>query len=490
MRRHRLAPIFGMIEDTESDPLKVAWRTIKEQTALPQSSLTVFRHGKNFISEDLSLGQKCVFYPFAFRLESQPDAGLNDGIHGSCKSSGWKWYDPKTVEWVKEFGGIPYLQEGLRKVWFEIDLGPISGRILAGGLRQLQHDHESGARKMAGVSLSVLQGVLENLDDPISLDGPWWQKARLAAWHLWKNGRQSMDAAILSFLLLALAEIETYLSTTSPDGASKSLRKAFDTVQKTMRSFTNRISSNLALHVRSKIRKSGQSPKIFRIMTLSASSTVRECVVQAALASGAPFVEIRVLESRPLFEGVSMASSILSCLKSKPDIPKVRVTIFTDASVAMAAKDVDMLVLAADRIAADGSVSNKTGSLPAALSTRHMSSSGEVVVVSEKHKVAMQTCDGEAHIVENNDSSEVMEAWEQNETVKGLETVQDSLDMDGSVCTIQQPTVDIQNVYFEWVPPTLIDAYICEDGVKVPSDFQKQSLWVKEQCERYFESDL
>ena len=413
-----------------------------------------------------------------------------------------------------DLGHIPYIYEGLRNTWFETELGPTSGNILENGLQQLQQDHESGARKLAAVSLNILRDVLEHLEDPIRLDGPWWLKARLAAWHLWKNGRPSMDAAIISFLLLALREITTSLSLTNVDSMCRHshIHTALDRVQKMIRSFTPRISNNLASYMRSKGSSCSSKPTLqrkttFTILTLSASSTIRECIVQAALASGAPFIDVRVLESRPLFEGVSMAGSIINSFEALQSHqngilhhPKVRVTIYTDASVAQAAAGADLLLLGADRISPEGSVSNKTGSIPAALSVRHMARGGETIVVSEIYKVAMQTenTTEEHDIMENNEASEVMGAWEQNDRLKGLDIIQDrfeSHDSNHHDVQQQQPepqpqknqsVATVQNVYFEWVPPSLIDTYICEDGMKTAVDFQRQSQWVSEQCELFF----
>ena len=202
-----------------------------------------------------------------------------------------------------------------------------------------------------------------------------------------------------------------------------------------------------------------------------------------------------------------MAGSIISSFEALQNHqngslqrPKVRVTIYTDASVAQAAAGADLLLLGADRISPDGSVSNKTGSVPAALSIRHMAQGGETVVVSEIYKVAMQTenTTEEHDIMENNEASEVMGAWEQNDRLKGLDIIQDrfeSHDSNHHDVQQQQPepqpqknqsVATVQNVYFEWVPPSLIDTYICEDGMKTAVDFQRQSQWVSEQCELFF----
>ncbi|QMW25847.1 hypothetical protein G4B84_001092 [Aspergillus flavus NRRL3357] len=410
-----LEPLLGVIEDNSSSPLDTAWKTIRKQTSIPPSSLSVLRYGKSFFSATSSIGQKCLFYPFAFHLNTL--SGLStevDKLRLDQSICEWDNRDPNPYDLMDSH----YHGQGLRKIWFEIDLGPTPGKMLASGLKQLQHDHESGARKLAAVSVNILRAVLVNLH---------------SRWHM-------------------VAE--------SQDNGLASLEKR---------------ASN----------RTGSIPKHLKILTLSASHTIRECIAQLVRISGAQSIDICVLESRPLFEGVSLASSILEYLENEPNSPKVDVSIFTDASVAFAAQGVDFLLLAADRIAADGSVSNKTGSLPAALSVRHVSPSADIIVVSELDKVAMQSCDTEAHTMENNESSEVLDAWQQSETVKGLGVIEQKIQKKS-----RQVSVNVPNVYFEWVPPTLIDAYICEDGVKLPSDFRKRSQWIKEQCERYFDHDL
>lgn len=466
------APVVGVTEDSDSTPMEAAWKMITNQTNFPEISLNVTRCGKPFIFEDpFLIGRECVFHPFAFCVKDN----TRENNRAECVNR----IDKSLVN-------ISYINQGLRNTFFDSELGPASGTILATGLQQLQQDHESGARKLAAVALSILRATLESLEDSISLDGPWWRKACLAAWHLWKNGRPSMDAAIVSFLLLALGEVSTALSREENEGkVCKRLcvQNALDSVQQMIRSYTPRISQNLASYLLSKNGSSESKRNIFTILTLSSSSTIRECIIQSALASGAPLVNIHVLESRPLFEGVSMAASIISGFEALSiPRPQVRVTIFTDASVAQAAMGVDLFLLGADRIAADGSVSNKTGSLPAALMVRHMAPAAETIVVSEIHKVATESSN--EHNVENNEASEVMNAWERNDKTKGLDVVQGHFESDGF--GQGRPTVNVQNVYFEWVPPSLINTYICEDGSKTPEDFQRQAQWVSEQCEMYF----
>jgi translation initiation factor 2B subunit (eIF-2B alpha/beta/delta family) len=194
------------------------------------------------------------------------------------------------------------------------------------------------------------------------------------------------------------------------------------------------------------------------------------------------------LESRPLFEGVSLASSILSSYQNRQGgdndedgRPKLKVTLYTDASAALASADIDILLLGADRLAADGAVSNKTGSLPAVLAAKHVSPQARVVVLSEVDKVATQ----DGHSEESNPPAEVMRGWREaaiGGRLKGLDVVDATAGYGPATVA-----VEVKNIYFEWVPPGLVDAYITNEGIKGVSDIQRRSKWIGEQIGRFFD---
>ena len=60
---------------------------------------------------------------------------------------------------------------------------------------------------MAGDALHIFRDVITALE-PSNETEKWWENIRFAAWHIWKNGRESMGAAIMNVLLSALAEIK------------------------------------------------------------------------------------------------------------------------------------------------------------------------------------------------------------------------------------------------------------------------------------------
>ena len=85
--------------------------------------------------------------------------------------------------------------------------------------------------------------------------------------------------------------------------------------------------------------------------------------------------------------------------------------------------------------------------------------------------------------MEENDITEIMGGW-QREKVRGLEIIQGALQGRGST---ENPglSLEVKNIYFEWVPPELVDAYVCENGVHAVSEIQERSHWVGQQAERF-----
>ncbi|KAL1859426.1 hypothetical protein Plec18167_006615 [Paecilomyces lecythidis] len=477
--RHHLAPISGSIDKTDPSPLFAAWREIKEETTLTPDSLDLFRQGKPFTFSDPSIGREWTVHPFGFRLKTKDEGGTGEeGIRTDWEHEGWEWHDPSTVIDSKEFGGVPRLQESLSRVWFETDMGERAGNVLADGLEKLKNDHESGARELAAIALSIFRKVIIEMRTDIDRNR-WWELVRIAGWHLWKNGRESMGAAIVNVIVSALTDIEPIIWESSAHPADKKdqIIAVIDRIAQERKSTGAAVSDAFASYLKTHFAPK-RDPSAVKILTLSSSSTIRSALLNVASISDIKKLELNVLESRPLCEGVSIASALQS--QFEPGPTQLKTTLYTDASAALAAKDVDVLVLGADRIASSGDVSNKTGSLPAVLSAKHVNPGVKVVVLSELEKVAEPGSVSE-HVVEENDPTEVISSWKAD-GVKGVDIIERELkkgDGDNSA-------LSVKNIYFEWVPADLINAYICEEGSWNTSHIKERSAWVGEQIDRLF----
>lgn len=165
------------------------------------------------------------------------------------------------------------------------------------------------------------------------------------------------------------------------------------------------------------------------ILTHSHSSTVR--LVFEHLAG--KDVRAIVTESRPLYEGHALAAAL-----SKLAVPT---TLITDAQIALAAQSVDLALVGADTVCADGSVVNKAGTRLLALACREAGL--PFYVCCESHKLA--TLGDPPPELEAMDPAELgAPAW---------------------------PYVRVQNVYFDITPPELVTAWVTEEGVMAIEEF-------------------
>ncbi|KAI1473272.1 nagb/rpia/CoA transferase-like protein [Daldinia caldariorum] len=476
--QHKYAPISGSVEKYDASPLATALREINEETGLTLSSLELLRVGKPYSFVDESIGREWTINPFGFRLKDKSEGGKGEeGITIDWEHEGFEWFNPLDVSESDEFGGVPKLVTSLRRVWPEYDLGPRAGKVLTSGLQQLREDHESGARQLADLAISILKNTIEEMDSDV-VDDKWWANIRMAAWHICK-ARESMGAAITSATVKALDLVEKILAQDlSPPEKIRNIADAIEEQLGRRKSTTDRIRDAFVDYLRQNVVQTMPLKETLSILTLSSSSTISACLLEAAVHLGVS-VDLRILESRPLYEGVTLASKLL---EAKPESVDLKVTIYTDASAALAADGIDIFVLGADRISSTGDVSNKIGSLPALLCQRHVVPNAKTVILSETEKVAGPGMI-EDHPVEENSPTEVIRAWKGN--VKGVEIIERFMSDDESGIA-KGSNARVRNSYFEWVPANFIHAYITDEGVWSIKNITERSDWVGNEMDRFF----
>ncbi|KAI1134216.1 nagb/rpia/CoA transferase-like protein [Hypoxylon sp. FL0543] len=477
--QHKLAPISGSIEKYDASPLATALREINEETGLTLSSIELLRVGKPYTFVDESIGREWTINPFAFRLKEKAEGGKGEeGITIDWEHEGYEWFNPLDVNESDEFGGVPKLVNSLRRVWPEYDLGPEAGKVFTSGLQRLRDDHESGARQLAEAAVSILKDLIAEMDSSV-IDETWWANVRMAAWHICKT-RESMGAAITSAVVKALDRIHAVFNQDlSP---SEKVRRMIESMENQLdqRKFTtDRIRGTFVDYLRQNIVRVAESTKTISVLTLSSSSTISSCLLQAAATLGVS-LDLRILESRPLYEGVTLASKFLEAGDEAGDLT---VSIYTDASVAIAANAVDIVVLGADRISAEGDVSNKIGSLPAILSQRHVVPDAKVVILSETEKIASPG-PMEEHAAEENSPAELIQAWRGN--VKGANIIEDALK--DAQSHSMRGKIYVRNTYFEWVPARFIHAYVTDEGLWSVQDIAAKSNWINDETDRFFKN--
>lgn len=370
------------------------------------------------------------------------------------------------------------------------------------GLRTLRQDHESGAKELATNALAVLLNVAKIAASAFSTheyigrtdeeqvtaeDIPmrlWKYTVRKCGWALARYGRPSMDAAITSAIVKALQA--TVCATAECDTCYKP-----DSVQDGLQMLQNQLQlresaqsgTEIGIQLRNFIWREfnkgaadGSENLQVKILTLSSSSTIKKALgtvlelelhAERVRASRRHLIiELRIMESRPLCEGVSMARELVKMANKSGYTHMLRIEIASDASVAMLASDVDVVLLGADCISDSGDVSNKMGSLAAVLCAKAMSKHALVVTVFELEKIAKpgkaQECEEE-----DNDVAEMTNAWgSKNNGELIMETA----------CGPRswESLVRVRNLYFEWVPAQNIHCYVCEDGPLITVDEVKE----------------
>ena len=166
------------------------------------------------------------------------------------------------------------------------------------------------------------------------------------------------------------------------------------------------------------------------ILTLSHSATVDRVLLEAA-----PRARVTVAESRPGFEGRRVVEILQGAGRE--------VRIITDAAMALAMAECDLVLLGADSITAGGAAVNKTGSRLAALAAAERERPCFVAADLSKinPRVTAQTVALE--------TMEPEEVW------------------------LERPEV-CANVYFEPVPASLITGFITEKGSLSPRELEPE----------------
>jgi translation initiation factor 2B subunit (eIF-2B alpha/beta/delta family) len=146
-------------------------------------------------------------------------------------------------------------------------------------------------------------------------------------------------------------------------------------------------------------------------------------------------------ESRPYRESLR----IVEALKGTP----VAFVAYSDASMAAAAAEADLVLVGADALFRDGSFANKIGSLPLALSCRHFGT--PYYVVTELSK--LYSGDAQDVAMEQRPPAELAEDWE----------------------LWRSGRISVRNQFFERVPGDLVTAYLTDEGVLSPHRLAQRS---------------
>lgn len=340
---------------------------------------------------------------------------------------------------------------------FELDL---SYAVL-----DLQNDTTSGARQLADSALKHLEHFAD-LSSNIALTSVEFWTLMVRAGKQLCAARPSMGAAVTACLLRVLSQIvnhwtEDELPRESDPMANFTANLIEDTIkerqdisQRLGESFTKWLQDNCGAEV--------------RIATLSNSSTIRNAVLLALASLPDVTFRLKIFESRPRCEGADMAAQLFAAASEHKT--RLHISIVPDCAVGQAVFDINLVLLGADRISSAGDVSNKIGSLSAAICAKSRKKKVPVVVLSDTDKIAASG--EEQEVPETHPAKELTAAWAE-ETREQLEG---------------EENMEVFGEWFEWVPAQLVDAYVTERGVLKVEDVERLAQEVKDLEESVFGS--
>lgn len=341
------------------------------------------------------------------------------------------------------------------------------------GIRDLRKDHVGGATDLATRALEIQIEASEyaaeyKIATPSDTNRRhvrnWWDFSRRIGYVICTYGRPSMDAVITSVISRTLSR--SYLGIRDREDGSKGagsyiISECLSLMHRALQDRHDNIQSKkIAEHFREYLTSTRDQADgdTLKILTLGSSSTVADALL-AGLDTKRFKYDMRIMESRPLCEGATLATKMVEAIE-RTDIPRenLEITIASDSSVMELAQEVDFVILGANRISHNGDVSNKMGSLPAAALAKTVTQGrARVVVLSGVEKVtkpqAMQD-----YFIEDNGSYELVSTWS---------------DSNGKIP--DKPNVLVKNAYFEWVPAEYVDDYVCENGTLKKEDIKKAS---------------
>ncbi|KAH6723629.1 hypothetical protein BKA61DRAFT_664352 [Leptodontidium sp. MPI-SDFR-AT-0119] len=463
--RGKWAVCSGSIDPTDASPQAAAKREILEETKLSDSDISILRRGKPFSLTDEELQTEWTIHPFAWQLK--------DGAREI--SFDWEHTEFKFIkaEDLANYDHVPQLELGVSRVM----VSPETEK----GLAVLRDDHESGAQALALKSLEILLNMVRGSElRGLSTSGEFWEELRWRAWHLAKNGRPSMGAAIEAKLFKTLDLVNREFLAPESRGIAGVPRSDLQAVVESIlknkiaegkqslepiaKSFLDYVQSNY---------DPGSLPKSTKTVTLSASGTIHQCLT-TLIEGVSPDISIHVtfLESRPNFEGVTAATNLLGTFADKPDVMRrLTIEVVPDASVTTAVVDADYVIFGGDKVIPNGSVSNKIGSCAAAVTAKALNPACKVVALFDTDKITSSGFDSEYLTVEANDETEITNSWP-SDVVANLGN--------------QKHKITVRNEYFEWVPAKYIDAHISEQGVLSGKDMERIGFEAVELEERLF----
>ena len=401
--RGRWAGISGYVERNEV-PLDRALQEVSEEASLKNNELSLVKIGRPLPALDEDIHTLFVVHPFLFSTKQTR-------IKLDWEHDAFRWIRRQDL---RRFETVPKLKEALDRVLDDVSILNSSHPAVLARLAEIREDRVHGASELSRRSLRAMALLAQtsNATTPEDL----LTELKVFGQEL-MNSRPNM--APLTNLVGRLLYV--IVTRTNESSTVKELKQTVaNRCQQLIEESKNAVSEIGA-------RASNLILEGMTVFTHSRSATVLEAFKVAA-KTGRRICAI-VTESRPLFEG-RIAAQELSAMS-------IPVTLVVDAAVGYLMETADLCIVGADSVLSDGSVVNKIGTFPFAMSAREHSK--PFYVLCEKSKFNLTS---------------VFEAQPEMEERGGYEVLPHAPD----------GVLTVRNQYFDRTPSKLVSKLITEDG--------------------------
>jgi translation initiation factor 2B subunit (eIF-2B alpha/beta/delta family)/8-oxo-dGTP pyrophosphatase MutT (NUDIX family) len=352
--RGKWEAVSGYLEANET-PFTRAKIEIQEEVNLTSNHLTLVRDGLPLRALDEESMTVWIVHPFLFTTS-------NSAINIDWEHTCYEWINPSDLD---SYDTVPKLKETFERVQW--DLQTISGSQSAafGRILELGEDRVSGASSLGRRAVQIIAHTAESPDIESKDD---LYKNMLMLFLKTRTVQRSMATLQnMAGKFLYLVDSKRTNSTSLNDFR----RSALEFERKILSAFekeSENTSKNLAAII----------PNDAKILTHSYSNTAKRAFENISRSGGD--IKVWVTESNPGYEGKVLARDLNQI--------GLQVRIVPDSDVPAILEDVDVVVVGADSVLADGSIVNKIGTRKIAIETEAKSVPFYVICETSKFSAA------------------------------------------------------------------------------------------------------
>lgn len=323
----RWATVSGYLEGDEN-PLKRTRTEIKEELGLGAGDANFIRRGNVLRAFDEDVNTVWVVHPFLFKMKGQ-DLKLD------WEHTEHRWIKPNELT---SFKTVPKLKEAFDRVRWDIAAEPDSLLNVFGMVREFGRDRIHGASFLGCRAIEII-GQAAKVSDSTTPE-ELFRDILLTSWKLRKA--QSGMATVGNLTGQLLWRMNNRLGNVPSIGEFR--RSVTSTIEQIIVEATN-ASENAARSTVSQLPEKGT------VLTHSYSSTVRRALELGM--KGGRKLTVYATESYPGSEGKQLAKDLVNL--------GISVKLIADSAAASIVPDVDLVLVGADSVLADGSLIHKIG---------------------------------------------------------------------------------------------------------------------------------